>query len=76
MQIVRDGLSLVAEDGSLSLTPVNESGSGDIGLSGSSGEGVNVYERSLSPSPLSLPPLPGDIHTIVFTWVASITVSH
>ena len=79
MQIVRDGELVVGDDGSLLLSPVNDSGSGDFGLapeSGSGSENLGIFERSLlSPSPLSLPPLPGDTHTIVFTWVASITVS-
>ena len=78
MQIVRDGKLLVGDDGSLLLSPINESGSGDFGLtpeSGSSSEGLDVFEDSLSPSPLSLPPLLRDVHTIVFTWVASISVS-
>ena len=76
MQIVRDGELLVGDNGSLLLFPANDPGDfGSTPGSGSGSEGLDVFKRSLSPSLPSLPPIPGDVHTIVFTWVAHLTVS-
>lgn len=80
VQIVRDGELLVGDDGSLLLSPVGTSGSGDLELNpdsdlGSGNGGNDLLKRSLSPSSQTLPPLPAHVEMVNFTWIAYTTVS-
>lgn len=71
VEIVRDGELLVGDDGSLLLSPVGESGDLDLNPDLGSGNGdKDLFERSISPLPQTLPPLPAHVEMVDFTWIA------
>lgn len=72
MDIVRDGESRVADDGSLLLSPGDGGGGGDEG-SGGSGSGHLLSTRSVNGQ--ILPPLPASVGAVNFTWDANTMVS-
>ena len=66
VEIVRDGAAVLADDGSLLLSPA-------VGVgSGGSGSGHMLSERSVGQR---LPPLPARVDMVDFTWVAATRVS-
>lgn len=73
VEIVRDGELLVGDDGSLLLSQVG--GSGDLDLNPDLGSGNDLFERSISPMPQTLPPLPAHVEVVAFTWIAHTMVS-
>ena len=79
MDIIRDGVSLVLEDGSLQLMPSEEEGGAPEMPTGSGsgvGSGLDALDRNArSTSFPLLPPLPSHVDEISFSWLSNTSVS-